>query len=704
MANPIDNLSHEKRIVLAGALCLLVALVSSRFFAPESPPKPPEAKLIGESSAPSMYPGEPDESVDSPSPESATGTAEAPSLVDSETRTEQVVPSDNPLFQEESLTGSEEVIVDTPNARYVFSMQGGVLHSCKLKNYEEIDPPIRLLEAQRDQARTFEVKAFWEARIEEVQIRKSRIENGEFIPKGKPVPEDRWVELIPQLDNAIGYPLSLRFGEGLDDHGLVYQSNVGSLYVEGGENSSLELVAETASGIQIKKTLVFNSDKAAFKIDIETSAPGGVSQLQKTLGNHWILEWPDGICHLPFHYPGAQEENNLRAMLSDSMESLTAKKSLLDEGLNKGRAQSYRKTLEGRVGWINIESRYFLTSFVPQSPDMQGVYILPRLSQPYPFTEIDTRMGIGLVSTFSDSPKSVLVYAGPKLTGTLENVAIGLDRVVYDSWFETLDKICRLVDDLLAFFYSVIPSYGIAIVLLCILSKILLYPLTYKQAQMQKKMAVLQPKIQELKEKYADDAQKLQQEQMKLWKKHGVSPAGCLPMFAQLPIFIALYRTIMASIEMRGAPFLWIHDLSLPDMTFFIPMSLPFLGNAVNVLPFIMTAISAAQMQQQKKNMPDPNQAQIMMFMTIFFFFILYNFSSGLVLYWMTNSLTMMVQQRIMENLGHAHVPAHRAAGGAGGPTPDDPEEDEEAAAPKKGPNVPVSQNKKGKRSKKRNR
>lgn len=292
-------------------------------------------------------------------------------------------------------------------------------------------------------------------------------------------------------------------------------------------------------------------------------------------------------------------------------------------------------------------------------------------------------MGVGLVAPFSSEPQTFAVYAGPKLTESLTRLGGGLERVVYDSWF---DAICRLLEVLLKMFHSVIPSYGVAIILLCVLSKIVLYPLSYKQAQMQKKMAILQPKIAELKEKFKDDQQRLSQEQMKLWKKHGVNPAsGCLPMLAQIPIFIALYRTIQSSIDLRGAPFLWIPDLSLPDMTFFVPYPLPFLGNAINILPAIMTAVSLWQMHDQKKIMPDPSQARMMMMMTGFFFFILYHFSSGLVLYWLTNNVTQIIQQKIMEHLGHSASPAAvaaAAAGAANGESPPEDEGDEAEGAP----------------------
>jgi YidC/Oxa1 family membrane protein insertase len=205
---------------------------------------------------------------------------------------------------------------------------------------------------------------------------------------------------------------------------------------------------------------------------------------------------------------------------------------------------------------------------------------------------------------------------------------------------------------------------------------------------MQKKMGELQPKIAELKEKYKDDQQKQSQEMMKLWKKHGVNPmSGCLPMLAQLPIFIALYRTVQSSIDLRGASFLWIDDLSLPDMTFFLPFSLPYIGNAVNVLPFVMMAISFIQMQQQKKYMPDPSQAQVMTIMTLMFPFILYHFQSGLVLYWTANSLTQWIQQKAMEHMGHA---APRGKLAAGASSNGDEEEEPEDEGPAPGPKRPV--------------
>jgi YidC/Oxa1 family membrane protein insertase len=560
------------------------------------------------------------------------------------------------LAQLEPRPAAREVTIDTPHGRFVLSTVGASLRSYRLKDYPEIDPPIQLLESQRDAAKTPEDQIFWTKRVEELKARIER--RGHLkIKKGQPVPEDDWVEMVPTYEDTREYPLALHFDADLSDRDLVYETAATDMSIGPEETAEISFVGRTASGLSITKRVSFSGREPQFEVEVRTEAAGGLKPFLGSLGSQWVLEWPDGLAHLPYQYPGSQEENHLRALLKDSMQSPTARDSLRHEAVKAGETKEFRSALDGRVGWIGIETRYFIATLIPQGPDAQGVYLASDvLKRP----AVDTRAGVGLISPLREEPQKFTVYAGPKLTDVLTKLGGGLDRVVYDSWF---GSICLLVEWLLAVFYKIIPSYGVAIILLCIFSKVLLYPLTYKQAQTQRKMAELQPKIAELKERFKDDSQKLSQEQMKLWKKHGVNPAsGCLPMLAQFPIFIALYRTIQSSIDLRGAPFLWISDLSLPDMTFFVPVNLPFLGNAINILPFIMTGFSLWQMREQKKMMPDPNQAQMMMFMTLFFFFILYHFSSGLVLYWLTNTVTQMIQQKLMEHLGHAATPGKGGA------------------------------------------
>lgn len=652
MANFLKNLSPERRILFATSLCVMLSVVFTLLMPPPAP-SPEEQRPQITAPLPGQEASLSPKATDTAVIQSPTITQVAEALV---AATPTVVKGGNPLDNLDPGLEVREVVIDTPSIRFKFSTRGACLTSMQLKEYTEIDPPVRLLEAQRDSAITPDIREFWQKRIEEVLQRQEQRGN-QKIHKGDPVPESFWVELVPNYEDTDDFPLALLFGKDLSDGNLVYECDQNSQALDSGGMVQITFTAKTATGLTLRKTLAIHSDHPQFDVEVQVSAEDGLKAHHESIGEQFVLEWPDGLAHLPFHYPGAQEENHMRALLDDSMQSPTLRDWMHKQAIAAGQAEEFRYPLDGRIGWICIETRYFIATMIPQGENCRGVYMAEKIDRR---PSIDTRMGIGLISPLTDQPEKFVVYAGPKLSDTLASLGGGLDRVVYDSWF---GSICLLVEWLLGVFYTVIPSYGVAIILLCIFSKMLLYPLTYKQAQTQMKMAELQPKIAELKEKFKDDAQKLSQEQMKLWKKHGVNPAsGCLPMLAQLPIFIALYRTIQSSIDLRGAPFLWISDLSLPDMTFFLPTNLPFLGNALNILPVLMTLISLWQMHEQKKMMPDPNQAQIMMFMTVFFFFILYHFSSGLVLYWMTNSLTQMIQQKIMEHLGHAATPAARMA------------------------------------------
>ena len=200
-----------------------------------------------------------------------------------------------------------------------------------------------------------------------------------------------------------------------------------------------------------------------------------------------------------------------------------------------------------------------------------------------------------------------------------------------------------------------IPNYGIAIILLTVLLRLVMAPLTHKQMKVMKKnstqMSALQPKIKEVQERYADDAQKRNEEMMKIYREAGVNPltmmgGGCLPMLLQLPIFIALYYALQSAIELRGAPFgLWITDLSVPETL----MTIPGLEIPVRVLPLAMGASMVVQQKMTPMASMDPNQARMMMtVMPIMFTVLFYGFPSGLVLYWFVSNLLGMAQQLLI--------------------------------------------------------
>lgn len=238
-----------------------------------------------------------------------------------------------------------------------------------------------------------------------------------------------------------------------------------------------------------------------------------------------------------------------------------------------------------------------------------------------------------------------LYFIGPKK----EDVLVQYDTLSSLLSYGWLNSISKALLGFLNAVHRVIPNYGISIIILTIIIKACLFPLTRKSQVSMFKMQQLQPLINQLKEKYKDK-QRVGKEQMLLFKKHGVNPmSGCLPMLLQLPVFFALFRTLQLSFEMRQAPFvLWINDLSRPDTLLLLPFTIPFLGNTLNILPLIMTGASFAQMKITPKSPAADPQAQaqqkMMSFMPIMFAFILYKMPSGLTLYWTTSTIFSIIE------------------------------------------------------------
>ena len=202
---------------------------------------------------------------------------------------------------------------------------------------------------------------------------------------------------------------------------------------------------------------------------------------------------------------------------------------------------------------------------------------------------------------------------------------------------------------LLNFFYGIIKNYGVAIILLTLLVKVVSYPLTRKGYKSMQAMQKLQPLLTEIREKHRDDPQKLNKATMQLYKEHGVNPfGGCIPWIPQIPVFIALFALLGNAVELRGAPFfLWIDDLSAPDVLFTLPFAIPFLGDAVRLLPIVNGFTTWLQQKTSGGMAPTTNnmQAKMMQFMPLLFVFILYNFASGLALYWLCNNIFTIGQQ-----------------------------------------------------------
>jgi YidC/Oxa1 family membrane protein insertase len=315
----------------------------------------------------------------------------------------------------------------------------------------------------------------------------------------------------------------------------------------------------------------------------------------------------------------------------------------------------YRNESEG-ISWAGVNNKYFAAVLKPDSSrdiidvavSQMGVTLEPsdmlNLTVNLETTKIE-------IPSHSAARHAYIYYIGPKKAEVLSEYGNLISLIDY-GWTSV---ICRYLIKILNFFYSITHNYGVSILMLTLMVKLLLFPLTKKSQVSMYKMQKLQPEVNKLREKYKRDKQKLGKEQMALFKKHGVNPmGGCMPMLFQLPVFFALFRTLQLSFEMRHAPFVfWINDLSRPDTLAHLPFTLPILGDMLNILPLIMTVASFFQMRMTPKSTDPQQRAQqkMMSFMPLIFAVILYRMPSGLTLYWTTSTLLSIGEQLIVRKI-----------------------------------------------------
>ncbi|MGD8290555.1 MAG: membrane protein insertase YidC [Desulfobacterales bacterium] len=302
-----------------------------------------------------------------------------------------------------------------------------------------------------------------------------------------------------------------------------------------------------------------------------------------------------------------------------------------------------KNTYTGNVKWVAMQDRYFMMSVIPdQAEDETSMRLFLEgeglLKAQYLNPVADIRPGIQY--TYQHS-----LFFGPKSMDILKNAGHDLGKALDFGMFTVLAKPCVWLMNRL---YSVIPNYGIAIIILTILIKIILWPLGSKSYKSMSEMKKIQPLMKEIREKYKNDKKKMNEEVMSLYRTYKINPlGGCLPMVVQLPVFFALYRMLYQAIELRHAPFfLWIDDLSAPDRLFNFSFSIPFMEPPYGI-PVLTIIMGGTMLLQQKMSPPmgDPTQAKMMMFMPLIFTVIFINFSAGLVLYWLVNNILSISQQ-----------------------------------------------------------
>ena len=325
-------------------------------------------------------------------------------------------------------------------------------------------------------------------------------------------------------------------------------------------------------------------------------------------------------------------------------------------------AQDRRIGYDSHGGWLGFADKYWLAAVIPNQQSSVAASFRHLDGDAYQADFINQLHELG---TNQSMRNSVHLFAGAKEIALLNRytneLGTDVDRAIDWGWF---GFIMKPIFRLLMWLFSVLGNFGFSIICLTIIVRLLLFPLAQKQFSSMAKMKILQPKIKALQERHKDDKQRQQQEMMKLYKEEQVNPmAGCLPIFLQIPVFYALYKVLMVSVEMRHQPFIfWIHDLTAPDpmtpvnLFGFLPFTPPGIL-AIGILPIL---VGVTMWLQQKLNTTpmDPTQQKIFAWMPWVLMFIMAPFAAGFQVYWVTNNLISLLQISFLNRkLGISNAP-----------------------------------------------
>jgi YidC/Oxa1 family membrane protein insertase len=364
---------------------------------------------------------------------------------------------------------------------------------------------------------------------------------------------------------------------------------------------TLVLRADLPDGLVWERQMIL--ENGSYVVDVRDRINGGSLQLYRQVVERNPNQKADTL----------YEHQGLIGFLDGSLKEFDYK------DLSEGKTEK----LAAVGGWTGIMNRYFIAAIIPEQTRSYRYY--------YKGDGITFQTGIiddgvydGKLATYRTQ-----LYLGPKSIPIMKQVGVELERCVDFGWFAFIAK---PLHDLLMFLYKFIPNFGVCIILIVVMIKILFYLPSKKSYESMAGMRKLQPEVARLKEMYGDDRQKMGQEMMELYKKNKVNPlGGCLPIIIQIPVFFALYKVLLISIELRQAPFVgWINDLSVQDPYFVLP---------------VLMGISMLVQQRLSPAPPDPVQAKVMRFLPVLFTALFLFFPAGLVLYWLVNNLLSILQQ-----------------------------------------------------------
>lgn len=409
-------------------------------------------------------------------------------------------------------------------------------------------------------------------------------------------------------------------GEGMPSHKAAYVAEARNYTLEPGRDTlEVRLRAREAAGAEVVKRFRFH--RGSYQIDVAYEVANHGAQ---PIAPHAYFQF------LRDSNPPSEDAAQTNAFAG--VTTFTGPAVYTDEGkfvkvdfgdIAKGKQTHAKKATDG---WVAMIQHYFVSAWLPK-PGVEREYFTSKVSDTL-FTA-GVVVPVGSIAPGATATVEVPVYIGPQETEKLEKVAPGLNLVVDYGWLYIL---AAPLFGLLKWIHGFVGNWGWSIVILTILIKLVFYPLNAKAGRSMAQMKVLGPKMEKLKQLYGEDRQKLNQAMMELYRTEKINPlGGCLPIVVQIPVFIALYWVLLASIELRHAPWIgWIRDLSAPDPYFILP---------------VIYAISMFVTTKLNPQPADPMQARIMLMMPIMFSIFFLFFPAGLVLYWVVQNLLSIVQQ-----------------------------------------------------------
>lgn len=452
---------------------------------------------------------------------------------------------------------------------------------------------------------------------------------------------------VQLINTKEGGDLSLSFvttdGKLISTSYFEFKPEFNDSYVTFDDKDSVtkSFVLKISDNSLIRKKFTFYKDKYFVRVDFEFKGMDKVIS-----GKRYSLDWANGIRFA--------EKNTFDEATFARIDYYAADEMFVFDATNFG--EKIEKKISGVFDWVGIRNKYFVISILPLQKDPDGILELAGEKKPLRNGGVIDKYSLSIsknVNNFAYAKDAYNFYFGPIEYNTLREHHPTMTTIVDFGSFLGLTFLIRPIAEylmlpLLKFLHSFIPNYGVVIIIFSLIIKILLHPLTKQSMKSMKKMQALQPMMNEIREKFKDDPQKMNQEVMKLYQTYGINPAGgCLPILLQMPILIALYGLFRATIELRQQPFIfWMTDLSIPDTIIRLPFRLPlFMIDEISGLALLL---GLTMFIQQKMTITDPRQKAMVYLMPILLTLLFNSFPSGLNLYYFMFNLFSIAQQYYM--------------------------------------------------------